>query len=341
MKKLIFSVLCTSMAITCFAQNDAKTLFESGKAKMTKFDNEQVKLQMRQPVDSAAMCENLMGGYEDLLKALPLDSIRVTEKDGSPKIDKKTGKQQIKTKFSKDIVGLISGHHNDFAMVGSLYNENRDYANAAKAWEIYVSLPEAEFLGDKKPVLADSTVGMFAYYTGVMYYQVKDNEKAFDSFAKAIKKGYDTKEAQDMLKYESQMVVSSYLEAKNYDACEKFLDKAIADFPQEALFVMFKGIVLESKTDDIEKAIDLYKKATKIDPTLAQAQYHVGRYYNNKAVNLMNAEENANLNDAELSKVINPYCEQALPYLKKAVELDDTNSDAKRLLRWVEDRLSK
>ena len=119
------------------------------------------------------------------------------------------------------------------------------------------------------------------------------------------------------------------------------LNKAIADFPQEALFVMFKGIVLESKTDDIEKAIDLYKKATEIDPTLAQAQYHVGRYYNNKAVNLMNAEENANLNDAELSKVINPYCEQALPYLKKAVELDDTNSDAKRLLRWVEDRLSK
>ncbi|MGN1246920.1 MAG: tetratricopeptide repeat protein, partial [Muribaculaceae bacterium] len=307
MKKLIFSVLCTSLAFAGFAQNEAKALFESGKAKMGKFDSEQVKMQMRQAIDSTLMCESLMGGYEDFLKALPLDTIRVTEKDGSPKIDKKTGLQQIKTKYSKDIVGLIAGHHNDFAVVGSIYNERRDYLNAAKAWEIYVALPEAEFLGKDKPVLADSTAGMFAYYTGVMYYQVKDNKKAYDSFVKAIKKGYSAKEAQDMLKYESQMVVSAYLEAKDYDACEKFLDKAIADFPQEALFVMFKGIILETKTDNIENAIDLYKKATELDPTLAQAQYHVGRYYNNNAVNLMNADENNNLNDAELAKIINPY----------------------------------
>lgn len=340
MKKLFLSVLCTSMAFAGFAQNEAKALFDSGKSKFGKFDNEQVKLQMQQAVDSAAMCESLISGYEDLVKALPLDTIFETEKDGSPKIDKKTGKQKVKTKFSKDIVGLISGHHNDFAMVGSLYNENRDYANAAKAWEIYVSLPEAEFLGDKKPVLADSTVALFSYYTGVMYYQVKDNQKAFNAFAKAIKKGYNASEAKEMLKYESQMIVSAYIDAKDYAACHNFLDNAIAEFPKEALFVMFKGIVAETETNDIENAIGLYKKATELDPTLAQAQYHVGRYYNNKAVNLMNAEENQNLNDAELAKIINPYCEQALPYLKKAVELDGQNNEAKRLLRWVEDRLN-
>ncbi len=341
MKKLFLSVLCSSLALAGFAQNEAKALVESGKAKFGKFDNEQVKLQMHQAVDSAAMCESLLSGYEDLVKALPLDTIFETEKDGTPKIDKKTGKQKVKTKYSKDIVGLISGHHNDFAMVGSLYNENRDYANAAKAWEIYTSLPEAAYLGDKKPVVADSTLALFSYYTGVMYYQVKENEKAFNAFAKAIKKGYDANEAKEMLRYESQMIVSAFIEAKDYAACRNFLDKAIADFPQEALFVMFKGIVLETETDNIENAIALYKKATEIDPTLAQAQYHVGRYYNNKAVNIMNAEENKNLNDAELAKLINPFCEQALPYLKKAVELDDQNAEAKRLLRWVEDRLSK
>lgn len=341
MKKLFLSVLCTSMAVACFAQNEAKTFFESGKAKFSKFDNEQVKMQMRQPIDSAVMCESLMSGYVDFCKALPLDTIFETEKDGSPKIDKKTGKQKVKTKYSKEIVSQIVGHHNDFAVVGSIYNEQRDYLNAAKAWEIYTSLPEANFLGDNKPVLADSTAGMFAYYTGVMYYQVKENVKSFDAFAKAIKKGYTTKEAYEMLKYQSQSIVSAYLESKDFDAGVSFLDKAIADFPQEALFVVFKGILLESKTDDIENAIAYYKEATQIDPNLAQAQYHVGRYYNNKAVNLMNAEENKNLNDAELAKVINPYCEQALPYLKKAVELDDTNNEARRLLNWVEDRLSK
>ena len=55
----------------------------------------------------------------------------------------------------------------------------------------------------------------------------------------------------------------------------------------------------------------------------------------------MNAEENKNLNDAELAKIINPYCAQAKPYLEKAVQLDDTNKQAQRLLNWVNDRLSK
>ena len=78
-----------------------------------------------------------------------------------------------------------------------------------------------------------------------------------------------------------------------------------------------------------------------MDPTLAPAQYHVGRYYNNTADDLMNAEENKNVNDAELAKIINPYCAQAKPYLEKAVQLDDTNKEAQRLLNWVNDRLSK
>lgn len=341
MKKLILSLLCSSLAVAGFAQNDAKTLFESGKAKMGKFDSEQVKLQMRQPVDSALMCESLMGGYQDFIKALPMDTVFETEKTGEPKIDKKTGKQKFKTKYSKEIVGLIGGHHNDFALVGQFYNEKKDYLNAAKAWELYASLPEAEFMGANKPQLADTTAGMFYYYVGVMYYQVKDNVKALNAFKNAVRKGYDKKEAQDMLKYEYVVVLNEYLEKKDYEQCGKFLDQAIAENPAEALFVMFKGIVVESQTDDIEKAIDLYKKAVEMDPTLAQAQYHVGRYYNNKAVNLMNAEENKNLNDAELAKIINPYCAQAKPYLEKAIELDDANSEAKRLLNWVNDRLSK
>lgn len=341
MKKLILTLMCSTMALAGFAQNDAKTLFESGKAKMSKFDSEQVKLQMRQPFDSTLMCESLMGGYADFMKALPMDTIFETEKDGTPKIDKKTGKQKYKTKFSKEIVGLISGHHNDFALIGQFYNEKKDYLNAAKAWELYASLPNAEFLGSSKPALADSTAGQFYYYVGVMYYQVKDNKKALDAFKNAVKKGYDSKEAMEMLKYEYGLVLNEYLEKKDFDKCEAFLNQAIADNPKEALYVMFKGIVLETKTDDIEQAIALYKQAAEMDPTLAQAQYHVGRYYNNKAVNLMNAEENKNLNDAELAKIINPYCAQAKPYLEKAVQLDDTNNEAQRLLNWVNDRLSK
>ena len=107
------------------------------------------------------------------------------------------------------------------------------------------------------------------------------------------------------------------------------------------MFLLFKGILVESKTEDIEQAFKYYKEATEKDPTLAIAQYHVGRYYNNKAVNLMNAEENLNLTDEELGKLIDPICLQAKPYLEKAVELDPANSEAQRMLNWVNDRLNK
>ncbi len=342
MKKLILSLACISMAVGCFAQNnDAKTLFESGKAKLTKFDELQVKLQMKQPVDTVELCNNLMGGYEDLVKALPLDTIVEKEKDGTPKIDKKTGKVKVKTKYSKDIIGLIKGHHNDFMVVGDCYNRSKDYLKAAKAWETYADLPKAEFMGKDKPVLADSTAGMFHYYAGVMYFQAKDDKKALESFSKSLNLGYDTKEVKDMLKYEYGRVIGDYLEKKEYAQCEAMIDKAIAQSPKEALYVMFKGIFIESKEDNIEPAFQYYEKAVQMDPTLAQAQYHVGRYYNNKAVNLMNADANKNLNDAELGKIIKPICAKAKPYLEKAVELDETNADAKRLLNWVNDRLSK
>lgn len=342
MKKLFLLLACASMAVGCFAQsNDAKALFESGKAKLTKFDEAQVKLQMKQQVDTNELCANLMGGYADLVKALPLDTIIEKEKDGTPKIDKKTGKPKFKTKYSKEIVGLIKSHHNDFAVVGDCYNRSRDYVKAADAWITYAELPNAEFMGDNKPVLADTTAGMFYHYAGIMYYQAKDDQKALNAFSKALQLGYDNKDVKEMLKYEYGRVIGDYLEKKEYAKCEAMIDKAIAQSPNEALYVMFKGIYIESKEDNIEPAFQYYEKAVQMDPTLAQAQYHVGRYYNNKAVNLMNSDANKNLNDAELGKIIKPICAKAKPYLEKAVELDDTNTDAQRLLNWVNDRLSK
>lgn len=342
MKKLFFTVLCTSLAFAGFAQNDAKTLFESGKAKMSKFDELKIKAQIGQPFDSAAYCSGLFEGYQDLLKALPLDTIPETEKDGSPKIDKKTGKQKVKTKYSKEIISLIANHTSDFQNVGNVYYAQKDYANAAKAWETFISFNDASYLGKQKPSLADSTLADFNYNIGYMYYMTKDSKKSFNGFANAIKKGYDKPEVFDLLKYQSQFIVSDFIDKKDYDGANKFLDAATADFPKVGLFWVFKGIVVESK-DNIDAALPIYQKAAEVDPDLSLAQFHVGRYYTNKAINLMNSDENMNLNDEELSKIINPYCEQALPYLKKAVELDkeNNNPDAQRLLRWVEDRLSK
>ncbi len=343
MKKIALFLACSSLVgfNMAAADNPAEPVYKEGKEKFDMYDDAQAKLIMQQPIDTIATGQALLDGYDLFMKALPLDTVLEVNKDGSPKIDKKTGKQKYKTKYSKDIVNKVAGHHNDFAVVGSMFNDLHQYALAAKAWGIYVSLPEAEFLGDKKPELPDSTVALFSYYQGVMLFQAKENEKALDVFYKALKKGYDYKESTDMIKYLVSINVDKLLQEKKYDECDNILNTAMQNCPNEAIFILFKGILVESKTEDIEQAIKYYKEAAEKDPTLALAQYHVGRYYNNKAVNIMNAEENLNLTDEELGKLIDPICLEAKPYLEKAVELDPANSEAQRMLNWVNDRLKK
>lgn len=348
MNKLVLFLTCASLAVGSAAAKDepnpAEQFYKAGKEKFEQYDDNQAKLYLpsnNNPVDTLSMCIALLEGYENYVKALPLDTIIQTNKDGSPKIDKKTGKPKTKTKYSKDIVNTIAGHHNDFSIAGSVFYGKEDYASAAKAWTIYASLPSAEFLGDKKPELADSTIAETFYNVGVSQYFAKNYEESIDALGKAKKLGYANDNFRTILQLSVSGAVDKYMVAKDYAKCDEILDGAIANFPNEAMFIMFKGIVIETETEDIEQAISYYKESAEKDPTLADAQYHVGRYYNNKAVTLMNAEENLNLTDEELGKIIDPICLQAKPYLEKAVELNASNSEAKRMLDWVNSRLNK
>lgn len=342
MKKLFLFLACVTMVAPCFAQNEGKDLFDSGKSLFSKYDQMQINISLGQTVDRVEMSGYLMEGYDYLMKALPLDTIIETEKDGTPKIDKKTGAVKFKTKYSKDIVEIIAGHHNDFGNAGNVYYEASDYLNAAKAWELYCNIiPNSEYLGKLKPVFPDSMSYMF-YYTGLMYSQVGDHSKALSNFKLAMAKGYTSQDVKDGLKYEFYTVANDYYEAKDYDNSLAVINEAIATDPGEAFYVMYKGVIIESQTNDIEQAIDYYKTATELDPTLSMAQFNVGRYYYNKAVMTMNAEENQDLNNDELGELIDPLCKQAKPYIDRAVELDveNTNSEARRIQQWIDDRLS-
>lgn len=343
MKKIVLLLACTSLvgANMVAADNPAEPIFKEGKDYFGIYDDAQPQMLMQQPVDTVAVGGALIKGYDLFMQALPLDSVPEVNKDGSPKLDKKTGLQKIKTKYSKDIVNILVGHHNDYVIVGQMFNETQNYELAARAWGIYASLPSAEFLGDKKPELADSTVAQFRYYEGVMYFQAKDNAKALEAFYQALDKGYNYQETTDMIKYLIGISVDKCLQDSAYNECDEMLARAMQKCPKEAVFVLFKGLLEETRTGDIEQAIKYYKSAAELDPKLGVAQYHVGRYYNNKAVNVMNAEENLNLTDEELGKLIDPICLEAKPYLEKAVELEPTNSEAQRMLKWVNDRLNK
>ena len=196
------------------------------KKKFEQYDDNQAKLYLpsnNNPVDTLSMCIALLEGYENYVKALPLDTIIQTNKDGSPKIDKKTGKPKTKTKYSKDIVNTIAGHHNDFSIAGSVFYGKEDYASAAKAWTIYASLPSAEFLGDKKPELADSTIAETFYNVGVSQYFAKNYEESIDALGKAKKLGYANDNFRTILQLSVSGAVDKYMVAKDYAKCDEIL----------------------------------------------------------------------------------------------------------------------
>lgn len=69
---------------------------------------------LKQDVSSSDMAQALLNGFKYYETALPLDTIPEVNKDGSPKIDKKTGLQKVKVKYSAEIQNTLLAHINDF-----------------------------------------------------------------------------------------------------------------------------------------------------------------------------------------------------------------------------------
>ena len=74
------------LAGSASAQETAEQLFKSGKEAFAAFDKDLGVMQMTpDKVDKNLMAENLLKGFADLEKALPLDSVKQLNKDGSLK----------------------------------------------------------------------------------------------------------------------------------------------------------------------------------------------------------------------------------------------------------------
>lgn len=343
--------------------NDAYTWYVAGKKEFGFYDDQYAKMAIgKKDVNGKEMGLALINGYEYYLKALPLDSIAETEKDGTPKLNK-DGSAKIKTKYSKDIINTISGHFNDFLNAGQFLYDAKDYVNAAKAWGIYTQLPYNEQLGKAKPKApADSTMGQILYFQGVAAWQGENLPDALAAFNKAIALSYKEKSLYDyamsvaaQLKEDAKVVeiakraneiygkedskyisivINDFIIKENYTEAMSLLETAIANNPSNAQLYNVMGVLYESQKEP-EKAYEFYKKALDIDSENAKLQYDFGRIIYLKAAKI--SEGASNLDQAAYSKVHNeqvvPLLKEALPYLQKAYSLDEDNSDYKQLLR--------
>lgn len=343
------------------SEKDAYTWFVAAKVEMNEFDELFKQKMIGKSVDATVLGKHLLAGIDYLKKVLPLDTVpEVDKKTGAPKVDKKTGLVKVKTRFSKNVVSMLAENYSPLNSIMSEIHNAKDYANAVKAYELFITLPFEPYMVDKIATPADTILGEIRFYQGIALWQGENPKDAVGAFEKARKLGYLKKEVFDYAlncaaqsnnepaivkiaeealplygKQDGQYVrilINGYLNNQNYVEANKIVDQAILDDPQSAELVNLKGNLVENQKS-IEEAFPYFKKAVDLDPTSSKAQFDLGRYYFNKAVKIR--DEKTDLTGDALAKLVNPLYEQALPYLEKAYELDKGNIDAKNALRSI------
>lgn len=272
-------------------QNDARTYYIAGKIEFDAFDNA-TKAKMINPDDASAkgtvMADELIQGYKYFMKALPLDSVP-------------NEKGQVKPKFSKDILGKIGGHANDFFSAGADYFNNKNYyPQAYEAFMVYGDLPESGMLGKMAALIDPSQIATAYFNAGLSAYSGNAVEESANAFKKARLAGYDQPECyiyeiacwQSIAqKDESKMkeaqanilnvaeaghkkyglaqpifinnMINSIVTDGNIDKALEQLNAVIAENPDNANLYGLRGYVYDRAEKDAESEAD-YRKAASL-----------------------------------------------------------------------------
>lgn len=334
-------------------KGNAETFWIPGKAGFKLYDDlYSKKLIDPSKVDNIEMGEALIDGYKYGMLALAVDTV----------ID---AKGKVKTKLSDKIAGTIAGHHNDFLNSASAFWDAQKYPEAYVGFMAYVDIPENPRLGKAAPkAIPDSVAAQMSYYAALSAWQAKMLPEAAQSFEKMMSIGYDDIAAYDyaysvayemdnqpkMLEYSKiafdkfgtqkpeflQRIISYYINQKDYDTAMKTLQDAIAADPNNGTYYYLLGVLCDDKGEK-ETAMNNFKKAVELTPDNALINFSYGTSLLQEFERL--DEKTGEMSQAEYNKyrveTMNPILKQAIPYLEKAYQLDDSMTNALNNLKII------
>ena len=164
---------------------------------------------------------------------------------------------------------------------------------------------------------------------GYSQYQIKDYADAYENFTKARKLGYTDNNIVDFQTSSLANMVQGMLDNNEYDKAYNFIDNALSADPNNGTLHDIKGFTVELK-DGVDAALPFYRKATEVDPTYANGFFDVGRCLYLQAQKII--DENPNATNSQLIPKIKPIYDDAIPFLKKASELNPDDTKAKNVL---------
>ena len=308
---------------------DVLTWYTAGNAAFGLYDELYKMKIMQQPVDDNMMNEILSNAYAFYMEALPLDSVvEVDKKTGMPKLNS-DGTKKVKTKYSKDIIGALTSHMGDIAGAGNTYLQNNDWEHAADAFGNYANLATSDFAIKNGVAAADSVISQVRFFEGYSLYQIQKFAEAYDAFTQARKLGYTENNIVDFQTSSLANMVQGMLDKNDYDKAYAFIDNALKADPMNGTLHDIKGFTTELK-DGVDAALPFYRKAAEVDPTYANAFFDVGRCLYLQAQKII--DDNPNATNKELVPKIKPIYDEAIPFLKKASELNPADTKAKNVL---------
>jgi tetratricopeptide (TPR) repeat protein len=226
-------------------KNDPRTYFVAGKIEFDAYDNA-TKAKMINPDDTLAngvdMANELVNGYKYFIQALPLDSLP-------------NEKGQVKPKYSKDIIGKIAGHANDFFTAGANYfNDKLYYPQAYEAFMIFGDLPESGMLGKSASLIEPSQISTAYFNAGLSAYSGNAVDESAKAFRKARENGYDQPESY-IYEIACWQSIAQNDESRTKEAQSNIYDVAKAGHEkfglEQPLFInnMINSIVTDGKID--------------------------------------------------------------------------------------------
>lgn len=319
----------------------AITYYIPGKAGIQQYDDLLGKQQLGMAGEDApaTMANALLGAYDNYMKALPYDSLP-------------DAKGKVKPKYSKEIINSLAGHYNDFNNMAINFWNAKQYKDAYRSWGIYLEMPnDPRFKGKISVVPADTVVAEVYYNQGLAAWQADDFEDAINAFRKAIKSGYNKKSIYEyaiavatlgknneaLLEFASagnkafgaddpqflNQIINYYLQTEKYAEALDYLNKGIAENPNNSQYYALRGIIEDNQEKRDEANAD-YRKAIELNPENGLALFYLGRSVASKAGSMSDAYEGANF-DKYKNETLVPMYKESVKYLEKAYELDPNN----------------
>lgn len=287
----------------------------------------------------------------------------------TPTYDKK-GKPHVQIRYRKMIAEKMMDYYvnQELIQYGVVLNDNRDYKKAFEAFMTYLSIPDMPMMQDEKTqakMPKDTTYYLYKYYAARMAYDGKDLDLAISMFRELLDGGHEAV-------HSGEFLYQSYIDKGDSATANTVLDECIRKFPQEAWFLQnrINNLVQTGKADEAityldqaiamdpqaqyynskgsilnmlkryDEAIPVLEEAAKLEPENAGIQSNLGFVYFDHANQML--EDATNLDNKAFNKVkaeADKEFQKALPYFKKAFELESENYQYRTALRQLYYRL--